>query len=401
MAKDRERVILHCDCNSFYASVESIDHLEYRNVPMAVAGDPASRHGIILAKNELAKKYNIQTTDTVWQAKKKCPDLLLVPPHYDLYEEVCEKINHIYEEYTDRVEPFSIDESWLDVTESIGLFGSGEEIANTLRKRIREEIGVTISVGVSFNKTFAKMGSDYKKPDATTVITRENFKEVLWPLPVGDLMFVGKAAQEEFQKYQIYTIGDLANFDEKKIQILGGKAGLEVWRTANGLDDSEVALAWDYHEPKSISHSRTYDHDLTDAEEVKTSLLILADMVGARLRRHGFYAQVISVQVKDNQLKVKQRQQKQTHTTNTSQEIYQVAWKLVQEIWKEGSPIRLLGIGVTQFHDEPIQELNLRHHESSSLNPKQEKLESTMDKIRQRFGEEKVGFARSQKKRNE
>ena len=205
-----DRVILHADCNSYFASVESIDHPEYRQVPMAVCGDPELRHGIILAKNELAKAYHIQTAETIYSAKKKCPDLLLVPAHHEKYSQVCERINAIYEGYTDLVERFSIDESFLDVTGSRHLFGSGREIADELRRRVREEIGVTISVGVSFNKTFAKMGSDYKKPDATTLISRENYKDLLWPLPIEDLLFVGKAGAALLRSRGILTVGDLA-----------------------------------------------------------------------------------------------------------------------------------------------------------------------------------------------
>ncbi|MBR0025685.1 MAG: DNA polymerase IV, partial [Clostridia bacterium] len=200
-----ERVILHCDCNSYYASVESIGRPELREKPMAVCGDPENRHGVILAKNEPAKKLGIKTAESVYQALKKCPDLILLPPHHDLYHEYCRKINAIYAEYTDQVEAFSVDESWLDVTGSLHLFGSGEEIANTLRRRVWEEIGITISVGVSFNKAFAKMGSDYKKPDATTVITKENFRDILWPLPAGDLLFIGAVAADTLAKSGIKT----------------------------------------------------------------------------------------------------------------------------------------------------------------------------------------------------
>ena len=188
-----DRTILHCDCNGFYASVECYFHPELKKVPMAVCGDPESRHGIILAKNELAKGYGVITAETVWQAKRKCPSLVLVPPRRKDYVAFSRRINAIYQEYTDLVEPFGIDESWLDVTASRRLFGDGKTIADTLRRRIREEVGVTISVGVSFNKVFAKLGSDYQKPDATTIIDRENFRQIVWPLPVEALLFVGKS----------------------------------------------------------------------------------------------------------------------------------------------------------------------------------------------------------------
>ncbi|MBQ9924327.1 MAG: DNA polymerase IV, partial [Clostridia bacterium] len=223
-----DRIILHADCNSYFASVESIDHPEWKLVPMAVCGDPELRHGIVLAKNELAKAYHIQTAETIYSAKKKCPDLLLVPAHHEKYKAVCERINAIYEGYTDLVERFSIDESFLDVTGSRHLFGSGKEIADELRRRIREEIGVTVSVGVSFNKTFAKMGSDYKKPDATTVISRENYKELLWSLPIGELLFVGKSGASVLKDHGILTIGDLAQADPASISSFFGKTGVHL-----------------------------------------------------------------------------------------------------------------------------------------------------------------------------
>jgi len=206
-----DRTILHCDLNSFFASVELLSHPDLRDVPMAVCGDPEKRHGIILAKNEPAKRCGIVTAETIWQAKKKCPDLVLLPPHHDLYQVYSRKVNDIYEQYTDLVEPFGIDESWLDLTGTLHLFGDdARSVADGIRKRVREELGLTLSVGVSFNKVFSKLGSDYKKPDATTVISRENWREVVFPLPVGSLLFVGHAAQNTLRQYGVTTIGQLA-----------------------------------------------------------------------------------------------------------------------------------------------------------------------------------------------
>ncbi|MGN0968552.1 MAG: DNA polymerase IV, partial [Oscillospiraceae bacterium] len=199
-----ERTILHCDLNGFFASVELLSHPELRDRPVAVCGDPESRHGIILAKNEPAKRYGVKTAETIWQARSKCPDLVLLPAHHGEYRKYSKLINALYERYTDLVEPFGIDESWLDVTGSMHLFGgSGKAVADRLRREVRETFGLTISVGVSFNKIFAKLGSDYKKPDATTVITRENFREIVWPLPVTDLLFVGRSAAGVLAKYGV------------------------------------------------------------------------------------------------------------------------------------------------------------------------------------------------------
>ena len=213
-----ERIILHCDLNSFYASVELLDKPALWEVPVAVCGDPKTRHGIILAKNEPAKKYGIQTAETVWQAKKKCPGLVLLPPHHDLYKMWSVRVNDIYERFTDLIEPFGSDESWLDVTNSLHLFGGdAKALADTLRERIKREFGLTISVGVSFNKVFAKLGSDYKKPDATTVIARGNWRDIVFPLPVGDLLFVGRSAQELLGRYGVRTIGELSKCSEEML----------------------------------------------------------------------------------------------------------------------------------------------------------------------------------------
>ena len=236
-----DRTILHCDCNSFFASVECVFRPELKDVPMAVSGNPENRHGIILAKNELAKKAGVVTAETVWQARQKCPELVLVPPRHQEYVRFSGLVNAIYQRYTDQVEPFSIDESWLDVTGSRALFGSGETIADAIRRAVREELGITVSVGVSFNKIFAKMGSDYKKPDATTVITRENYRQLLWPLPISDLIFVGSASRNALRELGIYTIGDLARTDPALLTARLGKAGTVLSTYARGEDESRVA----------------------------------------------------------------------------------------------------------------------------------------------------------------
>ena len=246
-----ERIIFHCDLNSFYASVELLDHPELRHLPVAVCGDPESRHGIILAKNEPAKKFRVQTAETIWQAKRKCPDLVLLPAHHRVYREFSRRINRMYQDYTDLVEPFGIDESWLDVSGTLHLFGGDPTaLADEIRRRMRQEFGLTISVGVSFNKVFAKLGSDYKKPDATTCITRENFRQMVWPLPVGDLLYVGRAAAETMKKFGVRTIGDLARFDRESLFHLLGRHGAQLHDYANGLDRAPVAPAGQYTPPK-------------------------------------------------------------------------------------------------------------------------------------------------------
>ena len=280
-----DRVIFHCDLNCFYASVELLSHPELREVPVAVAGDPASRHGIILAKNEPAKQCGVKTAETIWQAKKKCPNLVLLPAHHKLYREYSNKVNAIYDEYTDLAESFGIDESWLDVTNTLHLFGGdAKALANAIRQRVKRELGLTLSVGVSFNKVFAKLGSDYKKPDATTVITRENFRRIVWPLPVSDLLYVGRAAEQTFQRFGVKTIGDLAAFDRQALFTLLGKHGVQLHDYACGLDRSPVSPAGQYTPPKSVGNGFTFPRNLQGREEIRGGITQLSDHVAARLR---------------------------------------------------------------------------------------------------------------------
>ena len=273
----QDRVILHCDMNGFFASVELLERPELRDVPMAVCGDPDSRHGIILAKNEPAKKYGIVTAETLWQARRKCPELVLVPPHMKKYRHYAAEINKIYCRYTDLVQPFSIDESWLDVTASQSLFGSGREIADTIRFSVKEELGLTLSAGVSFNKIFAKMGSEYKKPDATTEITRQNFRELLWPLPIRELFTVGPATAQKCAQHGIRTIGALAEAQPAFLETFLGKSGRQLWEYANGLDESPVRRFTDEEEIKSIGNGSTFRKDLYTLDEILTAVTALSD----------------------------------------------------------------------------------------------------------------------------
>ena len=388
-----DRIILHADCNSYFASVESIDHPEWKLVPMAVCGDPELRHGIILAKNELAKAYHIQTAETIYSAKKKCPDLLLVPAHHKKYKAVCERINAIYEGYTDLVERFSIDESFLDVTGSRHLFGSGKEIADELRRRIREEIGVTVSVGVSFNKTFAKMGSDYKKPDATTVISRENYKELLWPLPIGELLFVGKSGASVLQDHGILTIGDLAQADPASISSFFGKTGVHLQQAARGEDLSPVLPTGYEEQPKSISHNVTFDHDLTDLAEILAGITLISDQVGTRLRRKKLFASVVQIQIKDTSLKVINRQKQLAQYTCSTRLIRDTALSLLRDNWPEGMPIRMLSVGVTGLSLDGSQQLDLFMDTAKA--EKAQRLDEAVDSIRAKYGKQSITFGRT------
>ena len=265
-----DRVILHCDMNGFYASVELLDRPDLVNKPMAVCGNPESRHGIILAKNEIAKGFGVVTAETIWQARRKCPDLQLVAPHHDKYKAYSRKINQVYLQYTNMVEPFSIDESWLDVTASQQLFGSGVEIADQIRERIKAELGLTLSVGVSYNKIFAKMGSEYKKPDATTEITRQNYRDLLWPMDVGEMFFVGSATAEKLRSMGIYTIGDLARAKPPALEALLGKHGWMLHKYANGMDEEPVALYDQREQVKSVGNGITFKRNLQGLDDIIT-----------------------------------------------------------------------------------------------------------------------------------
>ncbi|MDR3271068.1 MAG: DNA polymerase IV [Peptococcaceae bacterium] len=385
-----QRTILHCDCNAFFASVEETFSPELKLVPMAIAGDEENRHGIILAKNELAKKYRIQTAETVWSAKRKCPDLVLRPPRRQAYGEFCKRVNAIYEEYTDRVERFGMDESFLDLTGSLRRFeGDADRAANELRERVKTEIGITISVGVSWNKVFAKLGSDYQKPDAVTLINRDNWREIVWPLPASDLFLVGRKTAEKLQGYNIRTIGDIAYTSRASLAQWLGRLGEQLYINANGLDESPVALAGEDEAAKSIGNSMTFRRDLVTDSDIHTGLVMIADSVAARLRRSGVKCRTVQITMKDTSLKSITRQTTLAAPTFVSSELVSVATGLIAKHWQRGKPIRMLGItgenlipadeaegGQMSFFDEPDEVRNERA----------EKLELAIDGIRGKFG---------------
>ena len=388
-----DRTILHCDCNGFYASVECILSPELKNVPMAVCGNPENRRGIILAKNELAKKYKIQTAETIWQAKKKCPDLVLVPPHHDEYKKYSKIVNKIYQRYTEKVEPFGIDESWLDVTDSIHLFGDGKQIADTLRKVVRNETGLTISVGVSFNKVLAKLGSDYKKPDATTVINRENFKSIVHPLPVSSLLYVGKKARKILNKLNIYTIGDLANSDKDLIISRLGKSGKMIHEYANGIDDSPVKSIYEAEPIKSVGNGMTFKRNLRGLSDITISVNTLSDTVATRLRKYGLKCSTVQISIKDPDFKTISRQKPLPSPTYLAKEIAQQALELIKGSWKLNAPIRALtitGTNLVPVHEE-IEQISL-FSDCNNERKRQEQLETAIDKIREKYGSNAISF---------
>ena len=388
----KDRVILHCDMNGFYASVELLDRPDLDGKPVAVCGDPESRHGIILAKNELAKRAGVVTAETIWQAKKKCPDLELVRPHRQKYTHYSKIINQIYLRYTDLVEPFSIDESWLDVTASQNLFGSGKQIADEIRRTVREETGLTLSAGVSWNKIFAKLGSDYKKPDATTEITRENFRDILWPLPARDMIFVGKSTSDRLLKSGIKTIGDIAISDPKMLTALLGKQGQMLWNYANGYDNAPVARYGEAEPVKSIGNGITFRRNLMCEDDIITAVTGLSDTVASRLRHHKLKAFGVKVDIKDPSFTTISRQKQLFVPTNLASELAQASMELIHESWRPGAPIRMLTITGINLCDETVEEQISLFAGDNHSHQQGEKIERTMDDIRSRFGSAAITF---------
>jgi DNA polymerase-4 len=397
-----DRTILHCDCNGFYASVECALNPELKKVPMAVGGDPESRHGIILAKNELAKPYNIQTAETIWQAKQKCPNLVIIPPHHEIYRQYSKRVNDIYKQYTDLVEPFGIDESWLDVSGSQRLFGDGKTIADELRSRIKNEIGLTISVGVSFNKVFAKLGSDYKKPDATTVFSRENWKELIFPLPAKDLLYVGKTTENALSSMGIHTIGALAAADRTVLEKRLGKAGTMLYIYANGLDNSPVKSIYDEDEIHSVGKGKTFSSDISDEVQIHHEVNILSENIAARMRRNGVKCSTVQVQIKNPQFRTISRQKKLERPTYLAKEISSVAMEIIRESWNMKNPIRMITVTGANIiaEDKITEQLSLFDIEDNSRE-KREHLEKTMDLLKAKFGTETISFGHNIEKNNQ
>ncbi len=384
------RTILHCDCNSFFASVEALDNPELKNIPMAVGGSEEKRKGIILAKNDAAKKYGIVTAETIASARKKCPTLIVVPPRHERYEEISKKVNDIYKEYTEYVEPFGIDESWLDVTDVKELFGDGIKIANELRSRIAEEVGITISVGVSFTKAFAKLGSDMKKPDATTVIMPSDIERKVYPQNLDTLLFAGKKTCERFKDYGIVTIGDLAKCDERFVERNFGKSGVMLQSFAKGRDGERVKSIYDTDEVKSVGNSYTFPHDLTSEDEIRAALVKLGDTVSARMRAMKVKGKVVGIVIKDENLHTITRQVTLSTPTNHGGELSQNAIKLEKLSVNNSIGIRMLGIWAANLIEEDEGQLSLF---DITDNKKSEQLDAAIDKIREKYGKNAVKYA--------
>lgn len=383
------RVILHCDANSYYASVECLYTPAIRSLPVAVAGSPEARHGIILAKNEPAKRMGVKTGEAIWQARQKCPELVCMPPDFPLYVRFSEKMRRIYEQYSGHVEAFGLDESWVDLSGPGMTVADGERTAQEIRERVREELGITVSIGVADNKVFAKLGSDMKKPDAVTALPPQSYAQRVWPLSVGDLLYVGPSTRRRLSQLGVTTIGALANCDAELLRRHFGKNGDMLRTFARGEDRSPVRSVDHRSALKSVGNSATPPHDLTCMDDARCLLTLLAESVAARLRQNGLRARCVSLSVRSASLSVSSRQMTLPRMSNLSGEIAGAVLALFQEGFAQGFPYRSMGICCSQLSadDAPVQ-LDFMGDEERRL--RQEALERSIDDLRRRFGHQAV-----------
>lgn len=379
------RAILHSDLNCFYAGVEMLYHPKLARGPMAVCGDPDKRHGIILAKNEQAKRLGVKTGEAIWEARQKCPDLILQPAHGYLYVRYSELVRSIYEEYTELVEPYGLDECWLDVSDCLQ---PPVHIAEEIRRRVREELGLTVSIGVSYNKVMAKLGSDLKKPDAVTIIKPRDIPTLVWPLPLSALFYCGPRTVRKLARINIRRIGDLAHCEAAYIQKILGKNGLSLWNFANGIDFSEVRPAGE-EEIKSVGNSTTLPVDLHSRDEVKRTFLRLADKVASRLRKADMVCRGVQISVRDTELLTIERQGKLYMSTCVTKTLYEQAMLLFDAHYFWQRPIRSLGLRAIDLM-EAEEDRQLSFLAEFKEEERWREAEAAIDKIRDRHGNELI-----------
>ena len=386
------KVILHADLNNFFASVEMLHHPRLRGLPVAVGGDVEQRHGIILAKNYEAKAFGVKTAETLWQAKQKCPGLIVVPPNHHRYKRFSRLMRNILMDYSDQVESFGLDESWIDVTGSLHQFGSGEKIADEIRERVKFELGITVSIGVSFNKIFAKLGSDIRKPDATSVITKENYRDIVWPLPAEDLLGVGPATKKKLHYYGIFTIGDIAQTDPKFLQSWLGKWGVFLHTYANGLDSSPVKPIHYEAAAKSVGNSTTCPRDLENENDAHIVFFNLAESVAERMRDLGVMAKTVQISLRTNELEWCERQMELEHPSMIASELADAAMTLLRRHYHWHKPLRSIGIrGSNLVPIGDMRQISLFTDEVKR--EKLERMEYAIDGVRSRFGHRSIGRA--------
>lgn len=384
--KLKERVILHCDANNFFASCECLDKPELLSKPVAVSGNPAKRTGIILAKNEIAKKFGVCTGEPIWQAKQKCPDLVCLQPHHDFYQKISDKLKKIYLEYTDQVESFGIDECWLDVTNSQKLFGDGLAIANTIRNRVKSEIGITISVGVSFCKIFAKLGSDMKKPDAVTQISRQDFKKIIYPLPLTDVIGFGKRLSNTLAKADIKTVRDFVNTPTDYLQRKMGIVGVQMKDKLMGFDVDPVLRFIPL--PKSVSNGTTTIVDIKTKQEISNTIAFLCDKISERLRKGNFSANTIGVTIKTNEFQHFHHDTKMPYFTNDALQLHNHAMELLDTFWDYNDNVRSVTVRTTN-----LKQSSDSQQQSMFENSKIKGLGYGIDQVRQKYGKSAILLA--------
>lgn len=383
------RVILHSDANSFYASVECLHRPDVRNGPLSVCGDPEMRHGIVLASNQQAKKQGVKTGMAVWQAKQKCPGLVVVPPDYALYKHFSHMLREIYECYSDRVESFGLDECWLDLSNPDFSIADGEQKAHEIRQRVKNELGITVSVGVSNNKIFAKLGSDMKKPDAVTVIPPDSFQELIWHLPASDLLYIGPKTTKKLRSCNILTIGDLANAPSDVLKSKLGKNGLMLQGYANGWDRSPVKPTTLEEAIGSIGNSITPPHDIKTLDDARCIYYLLAESVGARLRESNLESKCISISIRTANLISYSCQRTLRMPTNLTSEIASIACQLFSERYVYHLPLRSVGLNcsVLSMEGAPVQ---LDLYGNQLQRDRIHQLDCALDSIKRRYGNQVI-----------
>ena len=385
-----ERLILHCDLNNFYASVECVLNPALKNLPLAVSGNPEKRHGVILAKNELAKKAGVKTGDVIWEAMQKEPRLKCVPPHFSHYSEYSSRVFDIYTRFTNKVEPFGPDECWLDCTGAEKQYGSGVKLADTIRQTVKKETGLTVSVGVSFNKVFAKLGSDMKKPDGTTLISSRNFRQKIWGLPVSDMLMIGKKTAAALAKLNVSTIGELAAADEKVLKAHFGINGIKMKNNALGLDDEPVREYVKKRKAESIGHGMTAMKDIRSYDQADVLIAYLSEKVATRLRKTGVrgYGVHLTIRSANDISRHVSAQKRLEYPVLAGLDVEKAAKELLRSLWKEDYPVRTLTVSVFSLVPENSGgQISLFDDDKRVKN---ENLEKALDKIRNKYGADTI-----------
>lgn len=381
----KDKIILHVDANSFYASVETSFHPELKTKPVAVSGNPKKRNGIILAKNELAKKQGVLTGEAIWQAKQKCPDLICLPPNMELYEDFSSEMHAIFENYTHKIEPMGLDECWLDITDTAHLFGGAEKIAADIRKEIREKLKITVSVGISFSKILAKLGSDLKKPDAQTTISRENYKQIVYPLPIDSIIGIGSRMTKNLNKMNVFTLGDLL---EVPAYILDSKFSIvfkDLRKKLLGFSTGEIASIYDKEPPKSVGNGTTTICDIFTKDEIRATVLFLADKISARLRKKRLFANSLSISIRDCKLNVTKTCRTLPFATNTTSDLVKFAMDIINEFWGFDENIRSIRLSARNLTTTDDIQCSIFECKEDI---KKEGLNASLDELRKKYGKQ-------------